>query len=129
MEFPQYAVSKWIGHSITVSGRHYVHGVPDELFAKAAQKAAQSTADKGGPIKTTEVNATSGKSGTPTKTHYSRASADATNSAKMEAEGIEPSSQDNRNGGLYMLIWCFDLDPADEHQHPSAKSSRLYLIA
>ena len=36
MKFPQYAVSKWIGHSITVSGRHYANNVPDELFAKAA---------------------------------------------------------------------------------------------
>ena len=35
MTFPQYAVSKWIGHSITVSGRHYANHVPDELFAKA----------------------------------------------------------------------------------------------
>ena len=49
MTIPQYAVSKWIGHSITVSGRHYTDGVPDELFEKmasrpndqAAQKAAQ----------------------------------------------------------------------------------------
>ncbi len=36
MTFPQYAVSKWIGHSITVSGRHYANDVPDELFDKAA---------------------------------------------------------------------------------------------
>ena len=36
MTFPQYAVSKWIGHSITVSGRHYANDVPDELFSKAA---------------------------------------------------------------------------------------------
>jgi len=36
MSFPQYAVSKWIGHSITVSGRHYANAVPDELFDKAA---------------------------------------------------------------------------------------------
>jgi integrase len=36
MTFPQYAVSKWIGHSITISGRHYANDVPDELFAKAA---------------------------------------------------------------------------------------------
>lgn len=35
MTFPQYAVSKWIGHSITVSGRHYANHVPDELFDKA----------------------------------------------------------------------------------------------
>ncbi len=36
MTFPQYAVSKWIGHSITISGRHYANDVPDELFTKAA---------------------------------------------------------------------------------------------
>ena len=36
MTHPQYAVSKWIGHSITVSGRHYVSDVPDELFDRAA---------------------------------------------------------------------------------------------
>ncbi len=35
--FPQYAVSRWIGHSITVSGRHYVNSVPDELFDQAAE--------------------------------------------------------------------------------------------
>ena len=39
MTFPQYAVSKWIGHSITVSGRHYVNDVPDELFDLAAATA------------------------------------------------------------------------------------------
>jgi integrase len=36
MEYPQFAVSKWIGHSITVSGRHYANDVPDELYARAA---------------------------------------------------------------------------------------------
>jgi len=36
MTFPQYAVSKWIGHSITISGRHYANAVPDELFEQAA---------------------------------------------------------------------------------------------
>jgi integrase len=41
ISFPQYAVSKWIGHSIIVSGKHYTAGVPDELFDKAAQNAAQ----------------------------------------------------------------------------------------
>lgn len=35
MDFPQYAVSKWIGHSITVSGRHYANAVPDELLDRA----------------------------------------------------------------------------------------------
>jgi integrase len=41
MTFPQYAVSKWIGHSIAVSGKHYAHHVPDELFDKAAHNQAQ----------------------------------------------------------------------------------------
>jgi integrase len=40
MTFPQYAVSKWIGHSITVSGRHYANDVPDELFDKASTAGA-----------------------------------------------------------------------------------------
>ena len=50
--YPQFAVSRWIGHSITVSGKHYANSVPDELFdraaseglAEAAQKAAQQGA-------------------------------------------------------------------------------------
>jgi len=36
MHLPQYAVSRWIGHSITVSGKHYANEVPDELFIRAA---------------------------------------------------------------------------------------------
>ena len=56
MTIPQYAVSKWAGHSITVSGRHYTDGVPDELFDKvasgsnyqAAQKAAQKARQTAG---------------------------------------------------------------------------------
>jgi len=48
--YPQFAVSRWIGHSITVSGRHYANAVPDELFdrvagLKAAQNAAQYPAE------------------------------------------------------------------------------------
>ena len=47
----------------------------------------------------------------------------------MEAEGIEPSSQDNRNGGLYMLIRWFDLDRHAGHRHSASRSSRLFLAA
>ncbi len=48
MEFPQYAVSKWIGHSILVSGRHYANSVPDELFDRAAaREAVQNPAASG----------------------------------------------------------------------------------
>jgi hypothetical protein len=42
--FPQYAVSLWMGHGITISGKPYANAVPDELFDKAAQKAAQQEA-------------------------------------------------------------------------------------
>jgi integrase len=37
MEHPQYAVSLWIGHSITVSGKHYANSVPDEIYERAAR--------------------------------------------------------------------------------------------
>jgi len=51
--YPQFAVSQWIGHSITVSGKHYANSVPDELFEKAtaqsqsqaAQNQAQQSAE------------------------------------------------------------------------------------
>ncbi len=48
---PQYAVSRWIGHSISVSGRHYANSIPDELFDRASglkggtQKGVQSGAE------------------------------------------------------------------------------------
>lgn len=35
--FPQFAVSRWIGHSITVSGKHYANSVPDELYVAASR--------------------------------------------------------------------------------------------
>ncbi len=48
--FPQYAVSRWIGHSISVSGKHYANAIPDELFERVgnheAQNAAQNTAEQ-----------------------------------------------------------------------------------
>jgi len=45
----------------------------------------------------------------------------------MEAEGIEPSSRDNSNGGLYMHSRCFNLDRGNGHRHSSPQSSRLFL--
>src|SRR4051794_19171759 len=45
---------------------------------------------------------------------------------KMEAEGIEPSSQDSVVAGLYMLSICFDLDPTTDQVQPVMSSSRLY---
>ena len=50
-QFPQYVVSAWIGHSITVSGKHYANHALAHHFeqasrrgAEAAQKAAQHNA-------------------------------------------------------------------------------------
>lgn len=44
MQHPQFAVSKWMGHSLVVSGRHYANEVPDELFARASAPAVQPPA-------------------------------------------------------------------------------------
>jgi hypothetical protein len=44
MVYPQYAVSHRIGHSITVSGKHYANSVPDQLFDMAAGITAQQAA-------------------------------------------------------------------------------------
>ena len=48
---------------------------------------------------------------------------------QMEAEGIEPSSQDNVSVGLYMFSWSFNLDANDEDQHPSSASKRQCLTS
>jgi len=45
----------------------------------------------------------------------------------MEAEGIEPSSQDNRDSSLYMLRRCFDLGSWRDHRQPRHEPRRLYL--
>jgi len=60
LTFPQYVVSNWIGHSITVSGKHYANSVPDEIFDRAAhmdddeevaQNPAQSAAEIVGNVR------------------------------------------------------------------------------
>ena len=47
MHHPQYAVSRWIGHSITVSGKHYANVVPDEVFDRASSTPAEATGAAG----------------------------------------------------------------------------------
>jgi len=39
--YPQYAVSRWIGHSITVSGRHYANAIPASLYDQVAERVTQ----------------------------------------------------------------------------------------
>ena len=47
---------------------------------------------------------------------------------RVEAEGIEPSSRNNSNGGLYMLSRFFDLGPGGGKRHSPPAPSRLYLV-
>ena len=44
-QLPQFAVSKWIGHSLTISGRHYANHVRDELFDRAAAQGKDASDD------------------------------------------------------------------------------------
>jgi integrase len=45
---PQYAASAFVGHSLEISGRHYVNAVPDEVFAMAARGSVQNQAQHHG---------------------------------------------------------------------------------
>jgi integrase len=54
MTLPQFAVSRWIGHSIEISGKHYANAVPDELFDRAtsASRAAYALQNRPEPTGT-----------------------------------------------------------------------------
>ena len=71
MSFPQFTVSKWIGHSITVSGKHYANDVPDELLDQAAgvveSEAVQNAVQH--PSASARTASQSSKSGAPRKAH------------------------------------------------------------
>jgi hypothetical protein len=44
-QYPQYAVSAWLGHGMEVSAKHYLQ-VPEELFDKVAALKVTQTATK-----------------------------------------------------------------------------------
>jgi len=46
--FPQYAVSEWLGHDITVSATHYL-AVPEELYQKASAPATEAVSVQDAP--------------------------------------------------------------------------------
>jgi integrase len=119
--FPQFAVSKWIGHSITVSGKHYANLVPEELFAKAAQKAAQSTADDAGQSRTREEPQPVSAAKEPTKQHQSQKKGVDGNREKIGATGFEPAafwSQTRRSAKLsYAPDYLSSLSPFIGHGH------------
>ena len=56
-QYPQYAVSIWMGHGIEVSRRHYLQ-VPEELYDKAASKTSK-TGTKTGTNRGSEQRASS----------------------------------------------------------------------
>jgi integrase len=106
LTYPQYVVSRWIGHSITVSGKHYANAVPDELFAKAAgiekkgeegqegQSEGESAAcPSDRPVRQTErAGAKSGGMARNSKTAGAENPGDSAQfqTVQAEAEGFEP---------------------------------------
>ena len=97
MTFPQYAVSKWIGHSIAISGKHYANAVPDELFDRAA------TAD--GPAQTSAQRQAQRKASEPPR-----------NEQKQENRAGQASSPKSAR--------CEDLRPDAASRCPAKKWSR-----
>jgi hypothetical protein len=83
MTFPQFAESKWIGHSITVSGKHYANDVPHELFAKAAAC----------PHEGFEPIGVSADSGNAAQTDSQQAPQNPPQTGAKQAEMIEPEKQ------------------------------------
>ncbi len=100
---PQYAVSRWIGHSITVSGKHYANNVPDELFDRVTgveQKAEHSDAELSG-IEGKSIIGEIGRNMQETLENKGNPACSDTYQ-DMEAEGFEPSSR----GRLMIVSTC-----------------------
>jgi integrase len=98
MEHPQFAVSKWIGHSITVSGRHYANAVPDELLSRVtkvgheqAQQNAQQYPPEPSGMASQMQNA---RKATPSKSPDSSETFNTVlagaNDSQMQKRGLEP---------------------------------------
>lgn len=130
---PEFAVDAWLGHNNATSRRHYTSGVPEQLFDRvsgpmqAAQNPAQKTSETRGMLKTEAEEKKARAAESPVLSEDFQELPLQSEIRKMEAEGIEPSSQDNVSVGLYMLSRFFNLDADDENRHPSPASSRLYL--
>lgn len=89
-------------HDIEASGKHYMNDVPDELFDKAAQKAAHSHAVA--HLATPRVETT------PPQEAHETALCVATPCDELEAGGIEPPSRGTSTmASTYVAVW-FDLE-------------------
>jgi len=122
MTFPQYAVSKWIGHSITVSGRHYANAVPDELFDRAAQveAGAQRDAQRNAQLKVPERGGNGKKEKVTEESVESRKSREQRELRDISEDPEDPEKWSRgesnprpvqSNCRLYVCSRLFDLDP------------------
>ena len=125
---PQYVVSKWIGHSIAVSRKHYANLVTDQYFESVAgsgdsnNPVVRQTERSGVKLSGIDRNIEDAICVIPgNSTQFTP--------SKVEAGGIEPPSRDNLNNGLYMLRRCFNLEASTGHRHSANASSRLFLIS
>ena len=102
MSFPQFAVSLWIGHSITVSGKHYANSVPDELFAKAAGQGPDKAAQKAAHniAKTDGIDLNAGERATAGINEIHEKTPDSVKNqglSKIGVIGFEPTASWSRN--------------------------------
>ncbi len=122
MTFPQYAVSKWIGHSITVSGRHYANAVPDELFERAAQ--VEAGAQRQAQRKTSDGAGKERKQGNDAdRAEAQNSAADPQSWRDLRRDSASPGVSEEWSRGesnprpvqsncrLYVCSRLFDLDP------------------
>ncbi len=98
MSYPQFAVSKWIGHSIIVSGKHYANHVPDELydqvagFGKAAQNPTQQPAVDAGNESHGDEPAQPGVDASRDESSGCDYVRDAAISSRIRVTGFEPAT-------------------------------------
>jgi integrase len=88
LTMPQYAVSRWIGHSITMSGKHYTVGeIPQELYDKAAGLAPKEATQKTTQQHSAEGSKASEDAGDKAMTPHSDAEECSMSSLGNEADG------------------------------------------
>ena len=130
---PEFAVDAWLGHNNVTSRKHYTSNVPPQMFElisgvkQAARNPAQNASELGGSKGKRPEDPKTEPAEIPGNSETFQRVPLPSETANMEAEGLEPSSRSNADSGLYMLISRFDLDPDAEHEHPAPGSSRLYL--
>jgi hypothetical protein len=123
MTFPQFAVSRWIGHSITISGKHYANAVPDELFERAAKTPA-TCAQRQAPWKASDGAGNEQKQGNDAERAEARNSA-ANSQVGRDLRLVSASpSPDNRVSKKWSRGESNPRPPADLPRENAALESR-----